>query len=133
MLIYIDTNVWIDYFYNRVDRLRPLGDFSFNLLKSSADCKYTILISKWLLVELEKYVSEEDIKIIFEWLKSKKKIIFVSSNKEDIIKSKRYLHWHDAYHAILAQKGGAKYFVTRNIKDFSDFRNWFQVVFPENL
>jgi predicted nucleic acid-binding protein len=38
-LIYVDTNVLIDFFLNRKDALRPIGDFAFELFKKSIDCK----------------------------------------------------------------------------------------------
>mgnify|MGYP006296621571 FL=1 len=53
-LIYIDTNIYIDYFLNRKDNLRPLGDFAHELFIKTSQCKYKIIISDWLEKELTK-------------------------------------------------------------------------------
>mgnify|MGYP000294038411 CR=1 FL=1 len=52
-LIYVDTNVWISLFKQERDSLRPLSDFSFELFRKSLACEYNIVISGWLLKELE--------------------------------------------------------------------------------
>lgn len=132
-LIYIDTNVYLDYFQNRNDKLRPLGEFAFNLLQSSVECEYHILTSKWVLIELEKYISNKNIEDIFSWLNSNNKLSFISTTNEDLKRAKRHNHWEDALHAIIARKGNAKFFVTRNIKDFSRFCDILKIVLPENL
>jgi len=62
MLIYCDTNIYIDYFENREDNLRPLGTFAFELLRRTIECEFTIVVSDFVISELEKYVEEEKIK-----------------------------------------------------------------------
>lgn len=132
-LIYIDTNVYIDYFLNRKDKFRPLGDFAFELLRKSLDCKYTIIISKWVLDELGFFISEKEITELIQWMESKEKVIFIMTSKEDVLEAKKKAHWQDALHAILAKKANANYLVTRNIKDYSNFSDVLNIVLPENL
>jgi len=130
-LIYIDTNVYLDYLLNRKDRLRPLGDFAFELLRKAIQCQYDILISDVVLDELENHISEEKINLLIDMIKVKT----VSINREgsDDINARQISNedYRDALHYILAKRGGAEIIVTRNIKHFpfSDL----QIKFPENL
>ena len=50
---YLDTNIYIDYFLNRIDKLRPLGDFAFNLIKKIVIGEYKLIISDLVILELE--------------------------------------------------------------------------------
>ncbi len=38
--IYVDTNIYLDFFLNRKDKLRPLGDFAFELFKRTLAKSY---------------------------------------------------------------------------------------------
>jgi len=53
MLIYLDTNIYMDYFENRSDGLRPLGDFAFNLLRRCFECEFSIASSVLVAKEAE--------------------------------------------------------------------------------
>jgi len=132
-LIYIDTNVWLDYLLNRTDRLRPLGEFAFELFRKSVECKYEILVSGFVLFELKKYVSNNKISEVIAWLKENNKVIFYTITPQNIKDAKQYAHWQDALHAIVASKNNCAILVTRNSKDFSDFSDILQIQFPENL
>lgn len=37
MKYYLDTCIWIDYWENRTDNLRPIGEFAFKFLNSLED------------------------------------------------------------------------------------------------
>ncbi len=130
-LIYIDSNVYLDYLLNRKDRLRPLGNFAFELIRQVISCKYEILISEFLLEEIENHADKDKIDKLFTSIQKKSKKVETKTN--DIKKAKEisYENRWDALHYILAKRGGAELIVTRNVEhfDFSDL----QVVFPENL
>lgn len=130
-LIYIDTNVWIDFFLDRKDKLRPLGDFAFELIQKSLSCKYFIVVSDWLIRELKFTDHLDSFKQLEKELVKHEKVVYVKSSFEDFSIAKEKKNWHDALHEILALKSGADYLVTRNIKDFEG--NIIPVVFPENL
>jgi len=57
----------------------------------------------------------------------------VRTSSQDLSKSRKYKNKPDALHAILAIKASADYFVTRNIKDFLDFQDSINIIFPENI
>ena len=50
---YVDTNIWLDYFQNRSDGLRPLGEFAFLFFKKCIENKHTLIYSD--LIENELY------------------------------------------------------------------------------
>jgi len=132
-LIYLDINIYMDYFLIREDRLRPLSDFAFELIRKAIECQYRIAISDWVLFELEKRIPTERINTLLDDLKDLNKLVVVRKHNNDISRSKKYNHWKDALHAILAKKCGAVYLVTRNIKDFTEVQDLIDVKFPENL
>ena len=130
-LIYIDTNVWIDFFLNRKDKLRPLGDFAHELLIKTTQCKYNIVISDWLLKELTKTNHINSYKELEKQLLNLNKIEYIKTDYKDISYAKKEKHWHDALHEILAIKSNALYLVTRNLKDFKG--DDITIIYPENL
>ncbi len=130
-LIYIDANVYMDYLLNRKDRLRPLGDFAFELLRKAVQCQYNILISDVVLDELKNNIPKETILPLLDMIN--KKLVFIEKEKLDEIKAEEISseNFWDALHYILAKKGGAEILVTRNIKHFPF--SGLQIKFPENL
>jgi len=132
-LIYIDTNVYIDYFHGRSNGLRPLGDFAFEIIRRTLKCEFEIIISSWVIEELEKHSDEKRIGELQNTLAKKDKVTNITYNSEDKIKAKAYKNWTDALHAIIALKAGAEYLVTRNTKDFHDFSDKIEVIHPESL
>ncbi|MFT4312179.1 MAG: type II toxin-antitoxin system VapC family toxin [Candidatus Woesearchaeota archaeon] len=132
-LVYVDTNVYLDYLFNRVDRLRPLGDFAFEFFRKCIQCSYTIVISDWVLVELQKNASDKHIQSLLDWFVECNKIVWVEQSKEDVQKAKVFSHWQDRLHEILAKKAGARYIVTRNIRDFLCSGDSIQIQLPESM
>jgi len=134
--IYIDTNVYIDHFQNRVDKLRPLGEFAFNSIRKSVECEYRIIISSVVLDELEYNGYAEDIKELTKNLKALNKITYTEESEEDIKRVRMFglkSSINDAKHAVIAIRSKAKYLVTRNIKDFEMFQNLIKIRYPEEL
>lgn len=130
-LIYIDTNVYLDFFKNRTDYLRPLGEFANQLFQNSRQCKYNILISPFVAKELQNKCNKKELNIFLNEFKKIGKLKLVRYSNEDINKAQKYQHWQDRLHEILAKKGNAKYLVTRNLKDFKG--DLIQIKLPENL
>ncbi|MFT4312252.1 MAG: type II toxin-antitoxin system VapC family toxin [Candidatus Woesearchaeota archaeon] len=117
--IYVDTNVWIDFFLNRNDSLRPLGEFAFELFYKTLGCSFTIVVSDWLLTELKNTGHYKSYENLQGELKKKDKIIFIETTRADIDEAKtKSQHFEDALHEVLALRGGAVFLVTRNVRDF---------------
>lgn len=137
-LIYLDTNIYIDYFENRSDRLRPLGEFAFNLIKKALNCEYKIIVSSLVMDELDFKGFENKITDLMNSLRIMKKLIYIQETLEEIrisqkIQNQRRTPLNDTRHAVLANKYKANYFVTRNIKDFLELQDLIFLKFPENL
>jgi len=136
--IYLDSNIYIDYFDGRVDNLRPLGEFAFNLLKRALGCEFRIIISSLVLDELEYNTYKENILSLIKDFEDKDKLLVMEVNEEDIknsnrVKKERRTSYNDTLHAILANRIKADFLVTRNLKDFEELQDLIKVVLPENL
>jgi len=137
--VYVDTNIFLDYFLNRSDRLRPLGEFAFNVFKKAFLKELKIVISDWTLSELESSeASEEDITVLLDGLKNSGSLEVVKLMEEDRRKARKILkesglHTADALHVALAVRSGADVLVTRNIKDFAKAENLIESVLPEEI
>jgi rRNA-processing protein FCF1 len=68
-LIYLDTNIYLDYLESREDRLRPLGEFAFRLLQRTLKCEFKIVISDVVNKELDRNIEADKIKGILDDLK----------------------------------------------------------------
>lgn len=130
-LIYIDTNVWLDYLFNRSDGLRPLGDFAFELFRKSIECQYSIIISDWLIDEIKNNQQEKAFRDFEKILQKNKKVMYIKTTQNEISTTKQSENWPDKLHEILAQNARAAYLVTRNKKDFT--QSCIPIVFPEEL
>ena len=130
MRIYVDTNVYLDYFENRRDRLRPLGEFAFQLFRRALKCEFEIVMSDFVMGELELRQPRERIDMFLEPLRKKGKIRVIHEEPGDIARAHSLSpHWQDALHAVLAGKAEAECIVTRNVRDFEGL---FKTVLPEN-
>lgn len=137
ILVYLDTNIYLDYWEKRTDNLRPLDEVAFQVLKRTVECEFEIVISDLVLAELEKYLAFDSIRAILNPLEKLKKIRLVKKSKKDLEKvsdlySKIRIHKSDILHAVLAKKAGAVYLVTRNVGHFSKI-GLIQPILPENL
>ena len=135
-LIYVDANVYLDYFYDRSDSLRPLGEFAYLVFKRAMSCEFRIAISPFLVYELEKGVTKDKLDRLLTRLDNLDKLEWVFSDsglKAEALNKARLLEipWQDVLHALLAKKVGADTVVTRDKHLFSiDF---IESKFPENL
>ena len=104
---YLDTNIWLDYFENRSDGVRPLGEFAFNFLKNCILHKCNIFYSDFNLFELKNKLSNND---FYKYSNVfKENMIFIKSTKKDWEEAKQIskkinLHKADSLHLILAIK-----------------------------
>lgn len=130
--VYCDANVFIDYFHERSDYIRPLKDLAFNFFSKGWNCAFKLVVSDWLLTELRKHLKEEQIEDILSEYRKKGKLIEITEEKGDRDKAGSMSeHWQDALHAILANKAGADFLATRNVRDYEGYEKLVKIVFPE--
>lgn len=62
---FVDTLIYRDYYENRRDNLRPLGEWALDFFKKAADEGNIIFYCEMVFVELEKDYKPENIRLIF--------------------------------------------------------------------
>jgi predicted nucleic acid-binding protein len=132
--LYIDTNVIIDLIDDRENEFgENLVEHASRLFTEAILCKYNLILSDWLLVELNKYVIPESIRMLF--VLSKKKIIHQKICDEDKIKASQLSpeHSDDALHIVLAEKANADIIVTSNTAHFNNIRTIIPIKKPTYL
>ncbi|MBT4541090.1 PIN domain-containing protein [Candidatus Woesearchaeota archaeon] len=131
---YIDTCIWRDYFENRKDRFRPLGEWALFLLNMIIDDNNSILYSNLVLDELRKEYNEETISNLFEPYKNC--LIKVGMSRQQMLEATRRsrlinIPFADALHAILARDNSA-ILITRD-KHLFELQNMVEIRTPEDL
>ncbi len=128
---YLDACIWRDYFENRSDRFRPLGEWALRLIKKIKDERGLFVISDHLLRELKMKDVTELMNII-----SYKSIIIIRCNHIQFKEAKRLskifnIPRGDALHAILARDNDAL-LITRD-KHFYELQDYVEINKPEDL
>lgn len=106
---YIDTNIWIDYWEDRSDGIRPLGEFAFQFFKKVVQRGDMIYYSSFTLKELRTRLSYEAIeKHLFKQFRDSGILKYAEisdAQMDEAVKlaSKRSVPVADALHSILAR------------------------------
>ncbi len=134
--IYLDTNIYLDYFENRHDNIRPLGEWALKLINIIIENKEFILYSNLIVKELEIKYSKEEINKIFEIIYKRNLLLKVAISSSQVKEAaisckKRKVAFGDALHAILARDNKAV-MVTRD-KHFFEFVDIAEIKKPEDL
>ena len=131
---YLDTSIWMDYYEDRKDPSKDLGEFAFILLCKLLSTKTKIVVSSFLLRELQVSYSLDMIRgltLPFDKLMER---VDVSDNQRDEAKKvaeERHVPKGDALHAILARDNNA-ILVSRD-KHFQLLTDICEVVKPEEI
>jgi len=136
-LIYLDTNIYLDYLENRTDRLRPLGEFAFRLIKRTIDCEFNVAVSSLVLAEIKFNNYTKQFTDLINSLKDMNKIVYIEMNENDNLKARKFhkerkTSFNDTLHVVLANKVNA-ILITRNLKDFEELQDLIEISLPENL
>jgi hypothetical protein len=131
---YLDTCIWRDYFENRKDRFRPLGEWALFLLNMIIDDDNLILYSNLVLDELRKKYDEKTISNLFKPFENY--LFKVGMSRQQMLEASRisnslYIPFADALHAILARDNNA-ILITRD-KHLFKLQNMVEVATPEEL
>ena len=132
---YLDTCIWIDYFENRSDRFRPLGDWAIELINKIIKESGIFILSDHLLKELENKYSKKSLSKLFDIL-PEQLIIKTETNQRQAkeafkLKTRLSVPFGDALHAILARDNKA-ILVSRD-KHFYELTKEVKVKKPEDL
>ncbi|MBN1376962.1 PIN domain-containing protein [Candidatus Woesearchaeota archaeon] len=133
---YIDTCIWRDYFENRKDKFRPLGEWAFKLFKKIILNNEKVIYSEVVVEELLNYFNKEKIKEIFSIVKREGLLEKANITKDQIKEAKklqfqRKTPFRDTLHSILA-RDNKSILVTRD-KHFNELQNIVKIKKPEEL
>jgi len=137
--VFVDTNIFIDYYLDRKDNFLPLGEFAFQFFKRAIECEFFILICDFIVLELCEVLNldEKELnKILFADLIKKNKITKIDFNEKqykeagDLSKSK-LIPFSDALFAVLARAHNA-ILISRD-KHYNEVKNIVEVKKPEEL
>ena len=133
---YIDTNIFRDYYENRVDKYKPLGFFANKLLQNIIKEGDKVIISDITEAELEVPYSEEEIRNILAPLNEEQLIENVKISEKQVkeaieLAKEKNVPFADAAHAILARDNNA-ILVTRD-RDFNRLLHIKEYKKPEDL
>ncbi len=130
---YLDTSIWIDYFEDRGDGIKPLGEFAFHFLRKCREHNCKLIYSEPSLFELRTRSKQlaEDIESSFKDL-----LVWVPASKEQLneaieIAEKSAVPFNDAYHAVIARDSCAT-MVTRD-RHFEALRDIVESKAPEEI
>jgi predicted nucleic acid-binding protein len=124
----------VDLFEGRKKKFRDWDEFALNVFRKVREKRYKLIISDWLLDELKKRNHDQNFNELIKTFE-KENIIQVEVTPEDkkearVLSSSNY---PDALHVVLAKRANAIYLVTRNLKDFEEFRDIIEIVLPQSL
>ena len=131
---YLDTSIWMDYYEDRKDPSKDIGEFAFKLLVKLLASKSTIVVSDFLLRELEVTYSLDKVRgmtLHFEHLMEKVSLSKEQNEEAKKIAEKRKIPKGDAIHAILARDNKA-ILVSRD-NHFQKLRDICEVMKPEEI
>jgi len=133
---YVDTSIWRDYYENRVDKFRPLGEWAFQFLLCIKLERNIILYSDLVINELLKRYNNKEIKNIFKIISKHNLLKKVKINDFEIKEShelskKLKIPFGDCLHAILARNNNA-IIITRD-KHFFELQQIVSFNTPEEL
>lgn len=132
---YLDTAIWRDYFEDRKDGLRPLGEFAFQFLKNCEKHGCKVLYSNLVVQELRAHYSKERVAEVFSSFTHLLVEVQISdeqiSEARKIVSSADGTHLKDALHSVLARDNGAV-MVTRDAH-FDVLMDLVKVEKPEDI
>ncbi len=132
---YLDTAIWRDYFEDRGDGIRPLGEFAFQFLKNCEKKGCKVLYSGVVVHELKRDYSDERIKQVFSSFERFLEIVPISNDQyleaKKLSRIKTESHESDILHVILARDNKAV-LVTRDFH-FDTLRDIVEIRAPEEI
>jgi predicted nucleic acid-binding protein len=131
---YLDTSIWMDYYEDRKDPNKHLGELAFRLLCKLLASKSAIVVSQIIFLEMATYYSMDEIRGItmpFERLIIKANISKAQKEEAITLAKERKVPRGDALHAILARDNQA-ILVSRD-RHFQLLKDICSVMKPEEL
>lgn len=134
---YLDTAIWRDYFEDRGDGTRPIGEFAFQFLRKCCENDAVVFVSDAVVLELKIRFSEEQANEIFSSFESVIRRIEtsgkqVSEARAEWRKRNKALPFRDVLHAIIARDNQAV-LIARDKHFFDQLASIVEVQKPEDI
>ncbi len=133
---YVDTAIWRDYYENREDNLRPIGEWAFAFLNKALSEKDIILYSHLIEEELRVKYKQTEIDAIFSIIEDtgllqKVEIGQIQIKEAAKLCKQKSIAFGDALHTILARDNNAT-LITRD-RHFLELLHIAEIKKPEEL
>jgi predicted nucleic acid-binding protein len=132
---YVDTSIWRDYYEDRSDGIRPLGEFAFRFFSYCIESEIIILYSELVLEELGTAYNKNEIKKIMDIVSGLLEKVENPNEQQKLdakrLKKKFNIPFADAMHAILARDNEA-ILVSRD-RHFNELREVVVIKYPEEV
>lgn len=137
-LIYVDTNIFIDFWEDRGNGVWPLGEFAFQLLKETYGCKFKVVLSSAVMDELLFNYDRETVDKMLKDLRGSEKYFYTEAGGDDRAYARRLVEeretgFNDTLHAVLANRHKARYLVTHNTRHFEKLSDLIEAKHPADL
>jgi predicted nucleic acid-binding protein len=135
--LYFDANVYLDYWEDRKDNLRPIGEFAYSLMRRAVNCEFVVCYSDLVFFEVSKSCNipkEEVFEQMFRPLEKQGKLRLITYNYEPEatkLAQEKKIPKNDAIHLVLAEKCNAILISLDN--HHLTLREQFKVMKPEEL
>lgn len=134
---YLDTSIWRDYFEDRSDNFKPLGEFAFQFLKNCLAKDFQLILSDVVILELKIRFSEQEINGLLASFE--KAIVRVVASKEEYseakaewLKREKRIPFKDVLHAIIAKNQNAV-LISRDWHFFEELSAIVEAMKPEEV
>ncbi|MBU2639074.1 MAG: type II toxin-antitoxin system VapC family toxin [Nanoarchaeota archaeon] len=108
---YLDTSIWMDLYEDRKGfNNEPLGDYAWDLVSYIKTIGGKIIVSVFLLKELERYYPLDEIRgmtFLFEGLMIKAEVSDAQIKEAKSLSKERNVPFGDAIHAVVARDNNA--------------------------
>ncbi|MFH1588104.1 MAG: PIN domain-containing protein [Candidatus Diapherotrites archaeon] len=133
---YVDSCIWRDFFEERKDCFRPLGEFAFLFLKYCKKNNCVIIYSEMILKELAVFYGMKKTLYLLETAKEWCQLIKAEISEDQVaeaekIKQKFEVPFGDALHAVIARDRKAV-FVSRDLH-FERLKEFVECLKPEEI
>lgn len=133
---YLDACIWRDFYENREDKFRPLGEWAFEMFRMIKENKFLVLYSDLTVDELSRDFNPEQIKDIFKIILEEGLLKKIELNKQQFqeaakLKKERNLPFGDCLHALIARDNQAV-MITRDAH-FEELQDVVESFKPEDL
>jgi predicted nucleic acid-binding protein len=135
---YLDTCIWRDFYESRISRDgKAIGECAYNLILKLLSRKQNILFSEFVVMELEREYSEQEIEEMLGFMLNTGLLTRIEPNKDEVNEAKslaayRKLPFIDCLNAIMARDNDA-ILVTRDAHFFQSLKDITDALKPEDI